>query len=64
MCIIPLTHILILYIIFIFIDNMLPDIDKRPEKQQLIFKMAGYLEKKGRMVSIGILYVSSSFVII
>lgn len=45
---------------------MLPDIDKRPEKQQLIFKMAGYLEKKGRMVSIsiGILYVSSSFVII
>lgn len=30
---------------------MLPDVDKKPEKP-LIVKMAGYLEKKGRMVSI------------
>lgn len=30
---------------------MLPDVDKKLEKQ-VIIKMAGYLEKKGRMVSI------------
>lgn len=36
-------------ILFCFVD-MLPDIDKKPEKQ-VIIKMAGYLEKKGRMVS-------------
>lgn len=29
---------------------MLPDMDKKPEKP-LIIKMAGYLEKKSRMVS-------------
>lgn len=29
---------------------MVPDIDKKPEKQMIV-KMAGYLEKKGRMVS-------------
>lgn len=29
---------------------MLPDVSKKPETQ-LIIKMAGYLEKKGRMVS-------------
>lgn len=31
---------------------MLPDIDKRKPEKQPIVKMAGYLEKKGRMVSI------------
>lgn len=36
-------------ILFCFVD-MLPDIDKKPDKQ-VIIKMAGYLEKKGRMVS-------------
>lgn len=36
----------------VFITDMPPDIaDKTPERQ-LIIKMAGYLEKKGRMVSI------------
>jgi len=35
-----------------FVIDMEPDIaDKKPDKQ-LIVKMAGYLEKKGRMVSI------------
>jgi len=32
---------------------MLPDVDKKPEKP-LMIKMAGYLEKKSRMVSYSI----------
>lgn len=42
----------IIHYIFMFVIDMEPDIaDKKPDKQ-LIVKMAGYLEKKGRMVSI------------
>lgn len=36
---------------FSYFTDMLPDADKKYEKP-LIVKMAGYLEKKGRMVSV------------
>jgi len=45
-------HHTIIHYIIVFVIDMEPDIaDKKPDKQ-LIVKMAGYLEKKGRMVSI------------
>jgi len=45
-------HHNVTHYIFVFVIDMEPDIpDKKPDKQ-LIVKMAGYLEKKGRMVSI------------
>lgn len=42
---------------------MLPDIDKNP-KRPLIIKMAGYLERKDRMVSNIIFYVRKYIIII
>jgi hypothetical protein len=36
---------------------MLPDIDKNKPEKQPIVKMAGYLEKKGRMVSIKLIII-------
>lgn len=39
---------------------MLPDTDKKSEKP-LIIKMAGYLEKKGRMVSVKVENMSHEF---
>lgn len=43
---------------------MLPNTDKQSEKQNMIVKMAGYLEKKSRMVSFtidNVLYIRSIY---
>lgn len=40
--------------IFVFVIDMQPDIVDKKHDKQLIVKMAGYLEKKGRMVSNGL----------
>lgn len=37
-----------------FVTDMQPDIVDKKHDKQLIVKMAGYLEKKSRMVSIGL----------
>lgn len=45
-------HNIIIHYIFVFIIDMEPDITDKKSDKQLIVKMAGYLEKKGRMVGI------------
>jgi len=42
----------IIHYIFVFVIDMEPDIADKKSDKQLIVKMAGYLEKKGKMVGI------------